>query len=205
MRSRPLLIWLLLLLLQLFAVGCDEVPPLASLGPEAVVLAYGDSLTRGTGADAGEDYPSLLGGMLERTVINAGVPGELSAEGLERLPGVLARYQPELVVLCHGGNDFLRRLDRQKTAANLAAMIEQIRDSGAEVVLVGVPQPGFGLAIPEFYQQLAERYAIPYEDSILLDLLGDRDMKSDAIHPNATGYRLMAEAIYELICKAQGG
>ena len=82
-------------------------------------------------------------------------------------------------------------------------MITLIRSRGADVVLVGVPKLGFGLQVPEFYAKIAEKYKIPLQDDILLDLLGDNSMKSDAIHPNATGYRLMAEAIYDLINSAQ--
>ena len=82
-------------------------------------------------------------------------------------------------------------------------MIEMIRARGADVILVGVPQLGFSLQLPKFYSAIAEEYAIPFEKSILLDLLGDNSMKSDAIHPNAKGYRLMAEAINKVIKKAQ--
>ncbi|MCK4509047.1 MAG: arylesterase, partial [Desulfuromonadales bacterium] len=89
------------------------------------------------------------------------------------------------------------------TIRNLKAMIKLIRARGADVVLVAVPKLGFGLAIPKFYRQIAEEYTIPLQSDILLDLLGDNSMKSDSIHPNATGYRLMAEAIYDLINKAQ--
>ncbi len=108
------------------------------------------------------------------------------------------------MILCHGGNDFLQRLDRSRTAANLAAMVELIRANGADVVLVGVPEFGFILKPPEFYRETAKRFGIPYEGEIVSDLLGDRDFKSDTIHPNAAGYRRMAEALYALIEQAHG-
>lgn len=195
------LIWLLLALLT---AGCDRTPKIAPLPANAVVLAFGDSLTHGNGAAPGEAYPEVLAGLLGRTVINAGVPGEVSAAGLARLPQLLEQYHPKLVILCHGGNDFLQRLDRAQTAANLAAMIELIRAAGADVVLVGVPEFGLILNPPDFYAETAKRFAIPYEAEIVSDLLGDRDFKSDTIHPNAAGYRRMAEAIFKLIKGAHG-
>lgn len=193
-----------LLLAALLLAACDSPPPIAPLPADAVVVAYGDSLTHGNGAPAGQAYPDILATLLARPVVNAGVPGELSAEGLQRLPQLLEEHRPALVILCHGGNDFLRRLDRAQTAANLAAMVELIRASGADVILVGVPEFGLILKPPPFYREIAERFAIPYEDEIVSDLLGDRDFKSDTIHPNAAGYRRMAEAIFRLIEAAHG-
>ena len=167
------------------------------------MLAFGDSLTHGTGVSTGQSYPDVLSELLGRQVINVGIPGEVSAAGLKRLPAVLEKHNPTLVILCHGGNDFLRKLDQATTSSNLDAMITLIRSRGADVVLVGVPKLGFGLQVPELYSQIADRYTIPLQRKILVDLLADNSMKSDAIHPNATGYRLMAEAIYDLINRAQ--
>jgi lysophospholipase L1-like esterase len=137
-------------------------------------------------------------------VINAGVPGELSAAGRRRLPELLERHRPDLVILCHGGNDFLQRRDRQETAANLAAMVAAIRATGAGAVLVGVPEPGLFLEPPDFYREIARNAQIPYEATIVSELLGNGDLKSDAIHPNATGYRRLAEALQVLIREAHG-
>ena len=192
-----------ILLSLLPASGCNRGPAIASLPEDAIVLAFGDSLTYGTGAGSGESYPEVLASLLGRTVINAGVPGETSAQGLRRLPGVLAEHEPDLVILCHGGNDFLRRLDQQQLAANLSAMVALIHDSGAQVVVVGVPQLGLFLQTAPLYEQLAETYRLPYEGEIVADLLGDRDLKSDSVHPNAAGYRQLAQAVFRLIDRAQ--
>ena len=192
-----------ILLFLLPASGCNRGPAIASLPEDAIVLAFGDSLTYGTGAGSGESYPEVLASLLGRTVINAGVPGETSVQGLRRLPGVLAEHEPDLVILCHGGNDFLRRLDQQQLAANLAAMVALIHDSGAQVVVVGVPQLGLFLQTAPLYEQLAETYRLPYEGEIVADLLGDRDLKSDSVHPNAAGYRQLAQAVFRLIDRAQ--
>jgi lysophospholipase L1-like esterase len=188
----------------LLGAGCDSGPRIAPFGQDAVVLAFGDSLTYGSGASAGQSYPEVLSNLLGRPIVNVGVPGEISSAGLTRLPAMLERYHPTLVILCHGGNDFLRRLDQEETSRNLKSMVTMIRSHGADVILVGVPKLGFGLELPKFYASIAQEAAVPLERDILLKLLSDNGMKSDAIHPNATGYRLMAEAIYKVIQKAQG-
>lgn len=204
MRRLSALLITPLLLLVFLAAGCDSPPPMSRLAPDAVILAFGDSLTRGTGARDNQAYPIILQELLGREVVNAGIPGEISADGLKRLPGVLEEYQPDLVILCHGGNDFLRRMDNDRIATNLRAMVNLIRQSGAGVLLVGVPQFGFVLEPPAFYREIATEYKIPYEEEIISDLLSDRSLKSDNIHPNAAGYRLMAEAIHTLIQDAEG-
>jgi len=200
---RNIFIISLVIFLSLFSAGCDSGPKIAPLDQATVILAFGDSLTHGTGAAKEQSYPAVLGQMLGINIINLGIPGEVTSEGLKRLPTVLDEYNPTLVLLCHGGNDFLRRHNQEETIRNLRSMINLIRERGADVILIGVPKLGFGLDVPRFYTTIAEENQIPYERDILLDLLGDNDMKSDSIHPNATGYRLMAEAVYGVIEDAQ--
>jgi len=201
--SRCLFLGVVLTGLVLLA-GCDRPPALRPLPEGAVVLAFGDSLTYGTGAGPGEDYPHVLAARLGRKVVNAGIPGEISAAGLARLPAVLEQVQPQLVVLCHGGNDFLQRLPKEQAAANVRAMIDLCRAAGAEVLLVAVPQLGLTASPPPFYAEIAREKQIPCEEDILHDLLTDRALKSDAIHPNAAGYRRLAEAVLHLYRRAAG-
>ncbi|NIW86312.1 MAG: arylesterase [Gammaproteobacteria bacterium] len=188
----------LLLLAGLGACG-PSAPALPPLADDAVILAFGDSLTHGTGANDGESYPAVLTRLTGREAINAGVPGELSAAGRERLPGLLARHSPDLLILCHGGNDILRARNRQDTAANLRAMIRAARDKSVPVVLIGVPERGLWLESAQLYSQLAEEFALPLEAEVLPRILGDASLKSDSIHPNAQGYRQIAEAIHRLL------
>ena len=144
------------LALGLLIGGCDSGPKIAPVDSSSVILAFGDSLTHGTGAGQGQSYPDVLGQLIGQRVINAGVPGETTTKGAKRLPLVLDQHNPTLVILCEGGNDFLRRHNEQRTISNLNRMLQTIRGRGIDVVLVGVPKLGFGLAVPEFYPQLLE-------------------------------------------------
>ncbi|MGI9301952.1 MAG: arylesterase [Gammaproteobacteria bacterium] len=192
----------LLFALSVSLTACDDPPRTSRLPADATILAFGNSLTYGTGAPRDKSYPAVLQELTGRTVINAGVPGEVSAEGLRRLPALLEEHQPALVVLIHGGNDFLRRNDHGHTAANLEAMIEAACKQGATVVLAGVPKPGIFLGSADFYKEVANRHKLPIDEEILPEILGDRKFKSDPIHPNAKGYRKLAEAVYNLLRNA---
>jgi lysophospholipase L1-like esterase len=186
-------------MLSLAAACSERVPPLPELEPDHVVVAFGNSLTHGTGAGRDESYPDVLGRLINRKVVNAGKPGELSAEGLKRLPSALARHDPALILLCHGGNDMLRKKSSEAMADNLRQMIALSRTEGVPVVLVGVPRPGLWLSPAEQYDTIAEELGIPYEGEVLSTVLGDNLLKSDLIHPNAEGYRQVAEALATLL------
>jgi len=195
---------LLASVLVLLAAGCREPPPqLRSLPENATILAFGDSLTHGTGADANESYPFRLEQLIQRPVINSGVPGEETSEGLVRLPQLLDRYRPALLILCHGGNDLLRRTGEEQAANNLRSMIRLARERGIDVVLIGVPKPDLSLAPPVFYASIAGEFTIPYDGDTLTGILSDRSRKSDYIHPNALGYQQLAEAVHDLLHAAR--
>ncbi len=189
--------WAALVLLT----ACDRIPQLPKIKTGDVIVAFGDSLTHGNGATEEQAYPAVLGRMINRTVINAGVPGETTAEGLVRLPQVLEKEQPKLVLLCLGGNDMLRRSDAPSIETNLRKMIQAIRTSGASVVLIGVPQPALFSGPPALYEKLADEFKLPYEGEIFNEVLKNPRTKSDAIHANAEGYRLVAERLAELLRK----
>ena len=184
-------------LLVLFVVaGCgSSTEPLPLLSSDATILAFGDSLTFGTGAKSQQSYPAILENLTGRTVINAGVPGEVSSDGVRRLPREVEDAEPDLVILCHGGNDFLRKLDKQETKQNLREMLEYLREKDIPVVMLGVPDFGLFLTTADIYVELADEMGVALEADILPDLLGDNRFKSDHVHPNAAGYQQMAENI----------
>lgn len=186
----------------LFLTACEPhlSPVFDRLSPNAIILAFGDSLTYGIGASRGSDYPSKLTELSRHKVINAGIPGEISSTGLKRLPALLDQYQPELMILVHGGNDMLRRIPEQQLAINLRQMIDMARQRNIKVVMLGVPKPRlFLLDSAEVYQQIAEQQQVPIDLEVLPEILGDNALKSDTIHPNSDGYRLMAESIHRLL------
>lgn len=194
---------LLVVTVALLLAACGSgTPKLQRLGADAVVLAFGDSLTYGTGATPETNYATQLSALIGRKVVAHGVPGEVSAQGLARLPAVLDEVQPRLLILCHGGNDILRRLDERAAANNLRAMIKLAKSRGVDVVLVGVPKPGLMLSTAAWYEDVAKEAGLPYEAKAISSILGDSELKADLVHPNARGYGKLAEAIAALLKKA---
>jgi lysophospholipase L1-like esterase len=188
--------------LTLACAACGSVPSLPRLAPGDVLLAFGDSLTYGTGATPAEAYPTVLATLIGHEVVPAGVPGERTDAGLRRLPAALERNRPKILLLCLGGNDMLQRVEPATTEANLRAMVELAQGRGVAVVLIGVPKPPlFGRSVA-YFDAIASDFKIPIENAILGDLLYDGRMKSDTIHPNASGYRRMAEAVADLLRRA---
>lgn len=194
------LVWLATLT-ALAACG-DDVPRLPFVGQNEVIVAFGDSLTYGTGAAPGESYPEVLSGLIGRSVIAAGVPGEQTRGGLARLESVLEEHEPKILLLCLGGNDMLRRVNTAEIEANLRRMVDIARSRGVAVMLIAVPKPALLGGNAEFYERMADDLDLPLENEVLNEVLKDNGLKSDPIHPNAQGYRRMAEAIAELLRRA---
>ena len=194
---------LLVLFSTISLLACSEQSPLMpALAKDAVILAFGDSLTEGTGAKRGFAYPRQLQNISGYEVINAGIAGEVSADGLKRLPRVLTEHSPDLVILCHGGNDLLRKLNITQLRHNLERMIDIIRQSGAEVVLVGVPKPALLLGPADVYVDIAEKYQLVANLDIVSDVLSHPSWKADPVHPNAAGYQQIAQAIHATLSDA---
>jgi acyl-CoA thioesterase I len=182
--------------------ACGPSAKIDKLEPGASVLAFGDSLTYGTGAGPSDSYPAVLERAIGRKVVNAGVPGETSAEGLERLPGVLEEVKPKLLILCHGGNDFLRRLDEARARENIRGMIALARDKGIPVLLLATPKPSVPPSVPTFYMEVATDLRVPIEETVIRTVILDNRLKSDLVHPNAKGYSQIAAAVEKALRKA---
>ena len=142
----------------LMLVGCEKGQSLSPLSGSDTIVAFGDSLTEGYGVSEANSYPQVLARITGMRVVNEGISGELSAEGLERLPSVLAEHKPALMILMHGGNDILQNRPLSKAKKNLAAMIEMAQRAKAQVILIGVPEKNLFSDSAAIYGELAEQY-----------------------------------------------
>ncbi|HEV2722751.1 MAG TPA: arylesterase [Thermoanaerobaculia bacterium] len=170
------------------------------------IVAFGDSLTAGYGAKRGEDYPSRLSAILGQPVINAGVSGDTTASALPRLDADVLGRDPRIVIVGLGGNDFLQSVPVATTEANLREIVHKIEGGGAMVILLGFRFPSITADYEAMYKRVAKDEGCLLVAGPLRGILNDSSLKSDAIHPNARGYELMAERVAgpckKLIAKA---
>lgn len=193
------LIILIITLLVLFSFTQKETP-IKSLHPQETILAFGDSLTYGYSAEISESYPTVLSSLTGLNVINAGINGETSSQGLRRLSTLLENKSITLMILCFGGNDIIQRLPLDNLKKNLKTMIKMAKEKNIQVLLVSVPNFSlFGLSPLKLYNEVANEENIVLASGILADILSKPSLKSDQIHPNVFGYKEMAKKIYEKI------
>ncbi|MDW3096435.1 MAG: GDSL-type esterase/lipase family protein [Gammaproteobacteria bacterium] len=181
--------------------ACSDSISLMPIPQDGVILAFGDSLTVGVGVSDAHSYPAVLAQLAGRKVVSSGISGEETTQGLARLPGVMDDVNPDLLILLQGGNDILRNRSLQKTKQNLAAMIELAQSSGVQIVLIGVPEKKLFSDMAPLYEELAEQYNLVLANDLLSNLLRDNEYKSDAVHLNQQGYRVLAESIHKLLVK----
>lgn len=199
-----------LCLLALLAACGGSPEPQCRLPSDATVLAIGDSITRGYGADGqgyAEQLQALLRGSTGRegvSVLNLGVDGERSAGLLARLDDALASHRPAVVLITSGGNDLLRKGDAGEIRENLRAAAGKVRAAGAWPVLFAVPRPslaaaaGFGADHPLF-EELAATGGLTVIPEAVEEALSREEWRADQIHPNRLGYAVMAEAAFEVL------
>ncbi len=203
---------------RLFLVGCvalsllacDSRPKYQALPKQANVVILGDSLTYGTGAAEGEDYATLLAANTGWNVINAGVPGNKSSDGLNRLPDLLAEYHNgehkiDLLLVELGGNDFLKQVPEAETVRNLQTILMQAKAKRIPTVLLAIPEfspvgAAFGgLSDHPLYEVLADETKTPLIQNVFSEVLGKNSLKADPIHPNADGYRKVETDLREAL------
>lgn len=187
----------------LLLAACGGATKLAAILPGSKVLAFGDSVTFGTGAAPGEDWPSRLAAMTRWSVINAGIQGDTAEAAIGRIEALLEEHQPALVIIEIGGNDFLRRRPPSAVKEDLRRIIGAARAARAAVILVAVPEPSLlGVVARKpsdspIYQELGEEENVPVIRDVFSDILGRAELRADAIHPNAQGYQKMAEGFFK--------
>jgi len=191
-------------------VGCGKKAAVGTpVAPGATVLALGDSLTFGTGATPETSYPAALARLSGWNVINAGVPGDTSAQILARTEPLLAEHRPALVLLGAGGNDLLRRLPDSQTRQNIETICGQCRAAGAQVMLIAVPAPSAAaafigsLADHPLYEEIAKAQKLPLYAKGWATVLSDASLRSDQIHANARGYEQFAQGLLQSLKAAR--
>jgi acyl-CoA thioesterase I len=178
--------------------GCDgadfdKIRNIRSSGQ--AIVCFGDSLTEGVGAGSGEDYPAMLSRHLAMPVLNAGQRGDTTAQALERVSDEVLSKNPRLVVVFLGGNDFLRQVPRQETRKNLEEIVRRVQAHGAMAVIAGMRLGFFTDEYAPVYEETARLLGALYIPGVMKDILSNAKLRSDPIHPNGAGYRLLAERI----------
>lgn len=180
-----------------------------------LVVAFGDSLFAGYNLDVDKGFAPTLERALaakgvKARVVNAGVSGDTTAAGLQRLAFTLDGLprKPDLVVISLGGNDMLRGLDPRETRDNLDAILSELKTRGIPALLTGMlaaPNlgPDYAAAFDPIYPDLAEKYRVPLYPFLLDGVLGQRALQlPDGIHPNAKGVEVMVDHVAPLVERA---
>ncbi|MDD5282334.1 MAG: GDSL-type esterase/lipase family protein [Candidatus Omnitrophica bacterium] len=192
---------ILLIIFSIALCGCikQEIKNLDAKGES--IICFGDSITFGYGAAPGEDYPTALGKMVKLTVINAGVDGDTSLAGLERLEQDVLSKKPRLVIVEFCGNDFLKKIPKETTVKNLSEIIDRIQAQGTMVALVDISAGMFFREYRAAFKRLAEKKQAIFIPVVLNKIITNPAMKSDFFHPNARGYKIIARRVYNAIEK----
>jgi acyl-CoA thioesterase I len=179
-------------------IGCQQaIDNRQSTG--STVVCFGDSLTAGYGSTAGNDYPTLLSQKIDLPVIHAGVPGNTTRDALARLDTDVLAHDPKIVIIILGANDYFQGMHKDETLANMTKIIERIKKYGAMVVWAEVQMGVLGDPYIEDFRALAKKEHVLLIPNILNGILDNPYYKSDQIHPNDKGYKVMAEHIYQQI------
>ncbi|MGA1844843.1 MAG: arylesterase [bacterium] len=161
------------------------------------IICFGDSLTYGTGATPGMDYPSQLSRMIQMPVINAGIPGDTTASALRRLQRDVLSRSPRIVLITLGGNDLKNGVPAKAAFDNLREIARAIQDQGALVVIGGIDIPFWGKGYGDAYEELAQELGLVLVPNIFKGIMGRPGLMSDQIHPNSAGYTKMAAMFYK--------
>ncbi len=194
---------------KLFIVGCcalvfflsacakREIKNLDSQGRN--IICFGDSITYGYGAQAGEDYPAALAKLVKFPVLNKGIDGDTTSEALKRLNSDVLDRQPLIVVIEFSGNDFLRKIPKEVTVDNIREMVRRCQAKGAIVAVADISAGMFLKEYRRLLSRVAREEGAIFIPSILGGIITNPSMKSDFLHPNARGYSIIAERIHRVL------
>ncbi len=199
MRRVKLLVFVLLGFCIVVAAGCgrQEVKNINSSGKE--IICFGDSITFGYGVNPKDAYPAVLSEWLNMPVVNSGIDGDTTDQALKRLTPDVLEKDPLLVIVEFCGNDFIEKIPKQVTISNISLMVDKIQEQGAMVAIVDISAGMFLAQYRMDFHRLAQKKDAIFIPGVLDKIITNPSMKSDFLHPNAKGYRLVAERIYRQI------
>jgi len=193
--------------LGLFGCGSKAVPAarLTPLAEDAVVLIYASGISDEADFLRSTLLDEVLSKTMKRTVVNKGLPGELSERALNRLPSVLEQCNPELMVLGYGAMDLWKKSDRMKLKSNLGSMIDLARERNVQVVMLAMPDLNRLSNKPDpIFAEVAREKKVPIEAEIIRSVLSDFSTKNFRYMVNDKGLEKIAEAIRALCVKSGG-
>jgi len=190
-----ILLSLLLIFLLLYFIMGREGEIVNYPTKNGPIVAFGDSLVEGVGSTRGNDFVSVLSRSVGEPIINLGVAGDTTEDGIVRLSEVI-ELEPRITILLLGGNDFLRRISRDETFANLESIITRLQSSGSLVVLLGVRGGVLTDGYAREYKALARKTGSVYVENVLDGIFGNAQLMADGIHPNDDGYKIIADKVY---------
>ncbi len=167
---------------------------------EGEVVAFGDSLVYGVGSEESEGFVGLLSQKLRKDIVNLGVPGDTTKDGLDRLDEVL-ELEPSVVFVLLGGNDRLKQISQEETLLNLKEIISSIQETSAMVVLLGVKGNIFSDRFDNELKAVARETGAVFVPDVLDGVIGNSDFMFDSIHPNREGYEIIAEKVFQNVTK----
>jgi len=199
MRKNNPRLFFILFFLAFCLTGCFE-RDIANINAKGKnIICFGDSVTFGYGANPGEDYPTALAKMVSIPVINSGIDGDTTSEALRRMEADILARDPLLVIVEFCGNDFLRKVPIEDTIKNIKEMVERIKAGGAMVAIADVSAGMFLKEYNKAFARLAKEEGAIFIPSILRGIITNPSMKSDFLHPNAAGYKMIAYRVHRAI------
>lgn len=190
-----LFLTLIIFSLALFQNPYKSLKNITSKGK--TIIAFGNSITAGSGIDKKNAFPELLQEELGEKIINAGVPGNTTEDALRRIEKDVLANEPRIVLVEFGGNDFLQKVPGETTQANLEKIVNLIQEKGAIVILMSVPS--CGSSINKICKKIAKEKKCVYAGNILKGIIAHPDLMADSIHPNEKGHELIAKKILKIL------
>jgi acyl-CoA thioesterase-1 len=194
----------IIILIPLFGFGlyyffrAEAITNYPSKGKD--IIAFGDSLVVGVGSTPSNDFITQLSKKIGQPIINLGRSGDTTADGLVRV-SELDKYNPKIVIILLGGNDYLKKIPTEETHKNLTSIIERVQTRGAIVLLLGVQGGVFRDNFKAEFKKLRDTYHTAFVPNILDSLIGNPKYMYDYVHPNDIGYGLIVDRVYPVLKK----